>query len=188
MQSTELKNQPFTCMEDGKVRWFSPSIATVCAVCCKNEEGKLLILFELRGPGCPDYVGKYCMPCGYYDFQDHYIRQGAVREVYEETGLEFDPSNLFFCGIDDGPNTNLGNITLRYMVMTDEKVLNQLLPTDSENRGGETGEVTEFRLFDLDYIINHRDQFCFDHDKLSEIIVENFEEIQTEKFYRDNIS
>lgn len=189
-------NKPFTCKEDGKVRWFSPSIATVCSVCCWNDKGcdpteNLLFLFEKRGPGCPDNVGLYCMPCGYYDFADQYIRKGAVREVMEETGLEVDPKNLYFFGVGDGPSDNNGNVTLRYMTILDHELLRSVVSSKSElstkTRGGEAGEVERYVLFDLRYIQKHREEFCFGHDRLVELITKNLDRIIGNRFYCDNL-
>ena len=188
-------NKPFTCKEDGKVRWFSPSIATVCSVCCWNDKGmdpeeNLLFLFEKRGPGCPDNVGLYCMPCGYYDFADQYIRGGAVRELLEETGLVVNPGDLHFCGIDDGPNTNNGNITLRYMTILEHEMLRFIMSSRNElstiTRGGESGEVEKYVLFDLKYVLRHPEEFCFGHDKLAELIALNLDRILCNRFYSDN--
>ena len=47
------------------------------------EENKLLLV--KRGVG--DYQGSWCIPCGHLDY-DEDVRDAALRELLEETGLE----------------------------------------------------------------------------------------------------
>ncbi len=47
------------------------------------EEKKLLLV--KRGVG--DYQGSWCIPCGHLEY-DEEVRDAALRELLEETGLE----------------------------------------------------------------------------------------------------
>lgn len=80
-------------LPDGREVWLSRSCAVVGAVFMdvykegggQNEVARY-VLIEKRGPACPDNVGKWVMPCGYLDY-DETLGEAAVREVFEETGL-----------------------------------------------------------------------------------------------------
>lgn len=75
----------------GKAHWISRSVVVVCLVVWKS---KFLII--RRGPGVTQ-SGKWCVPCGYLDY-DESIEECAVREIYEESGIDirqyFNMSNL----------------------------------------------------------------------------------------------
>ena len=73
-------------LEDGRIIWESRSPAVVGSVILYTTKLEPYILLSERGPGCPDEVGKFCLPCGYLDW-DEYGLSGACREVWEETGV-----------------------------------------------------------------------------------------------------
>jgi ADP-ribose pyrophosphatase YjhB (NUDIX family) len=72
-------------LSDGRVIWLSRSSAVTTTVLCRVA-GKSFILLGKRGVGCPDEVGKWNLPCGYLDW-DETLSEAAVREVFEETGV-----------------------------------------------------------------------------------------------------
>ena len=84
----EFKNKENECVKtvDGREVWLSRSIAT-CSSIIIERAGRRHVLMGKRGPGCPDEVGKWVLPCGYLD-HDESIAQCAIREVYEETGFD----------------------------------------------------------------------------------------------------
>ena len=63
-------------------------IATVAAI-IKNDEGKILLTRRNVEP----FKGQWCLPGGHID-QFENARDAAVREVKEETGLDFDANFL----------------------------------------------------------------------------------------------
>jgi len=72
-------------LADGRIVWLSRSSAVTTTVACRVD-GKVYILLGKRGEGCPDEVGKWNLPCGYLDW-DETLPEAAVREVFEETGV-----------------------------------------------------------------------------------------------------
>ena len=62
-----MKNFPVNV--DGKEYWISRSNAVV-GIVFKWENGQYHILANKRGKGCPDYVGKWNIPCGYVDYNE----------------------------------------------------------------------------------------------------------------------
>lgn len=169
--------------------WIGPSIAVSCAVVVVVGT-KMYFLMETRGENAPDFKGKKVMPCGYYDFKDNYLRAGAARELYEETGIEVDPGDLKFCGVSDGLHTNRGNITLRYVAIFSGKEafkeLEEKLNLESEKRGGEEGEVCKLEFMSYEDIRSSVGDFAFHHEDLAKDIWRDLDVISEGKFYKDN--
>ncbi len=161
--------------------WEHPNLAVTCALVTKKN-GKLMFLTQTRGSGAADFKGSLCFACGYYDFKDHYVRLAAARELYEETGYELNPGDLKFAGISDGLHTNLGNITLRFVALIDSPKEHE---TVDNNRGGEENEVGGLTWYDIDWIRENREKFCFNHDTFAEEIVNNLEKIMVGGYYAD---
>jgi 8-oxo-dGTP pyrophosphatase MutT (NUDIX family) len=74
-------------LPDGKILWESRSCAAVaCSILYPFGTSPEILLVQ-RGPGCPDEVGKFCMPCGYIDW-DESAHDAAIRETWEESGVD----------------------------------------------------------------------------------------------------
>lgn len=86
----KFNNRSNTCIkQDGKEYWISRS-CSVNGLVAAFVEGcytDVFILVVKRGKGAPDNVGKYCLPCGYLDYDETGF-DAFLREVYEETGLD----------------------------------------------------------------------------------------------------
>ena len=97
-----MKNFPIIDKETGREYWISRSIAVVVAVFTKNS-----VLVVQRGTGTPDpeYVGRYCLPCGYLDY-DESCAQAAQRELMEETGLNLPLSDFKLVNVNDNPTSD----------------------------------------------------------------------------------
>jgi 8-oxo-dGTP pyrophosphatase MutT (NUDIX family) len=81
-----FKNKPNHCIstENGQV-WVSRSVAVVVTTLLRcNDE--LYALMIKRGESV-HASGKWCMPCGYLDW-DETASECAVREIWEESGLD----------------------------------------------------------------------------------------------------
>ena len=65
-------------------------IATVAAI-IKNDEGKILLTRRNVEP----FKGQGCLPGGHID-QNENVKDAAVREAKEETGLEFEPEFITY--------------------------------------------------------------------------------------------
>lgn len=185
-----MKNFKIVDKKTGKEYWMSRSTAVTCAVIAFKPGGDLYFLMEKRGQGCPDNRGKWVFPCGYVDYSETF-KHAAVREVYEETGLEIDKKNLHFCGVDDGPSANHQNITFRFLTIEDfwslsEKLKSGAINGDSINRGGEKNEVDALELKSYDWISKNPGECAFHHPELAKTIVENIDFIRTDHFYRDS--
>ena len=168
-KAVELDEQGNVIPGTDTILWHSRSMAVTCVI--KTDKGNFLV--EKRGPGCPDNIGKYVFPCGYLSW-DETLKQAAIREVYEETGLRLFEKNLEFLGINDKVTENRQNVTVRFMAVVNEERLLQSLSdgtvnTDTKSRGGEDDECESLELFSIDYIEKHADEFAFGHDELAKV-------------------
>ncbi|WP_296864460.1 NUDIX hydrolase [uncultured Methanobrevibacter sp.] len=143
---------------DGEVYWYSRSVAVACFVFTENSEGSVFVLANKRGSGCPDYVGKWNVPCGFLDFNET-AAEGAVREVYEECGIHLDPKQLIELKADSDPRSGNGNqsVNIRFCC----KIKNGLeLETSSDH--SEKDEVTDIKWINIndvssfDWAFNHK--------------------------------
>ena len=102
-----MKNFPVIDKNTEREYWISRSIAVVVFLFAKDTFNQEYILAEQRGTGTPDpeYIGKYCVPCGYLDY-DETIVQAAQRELMEETGLIIPTSDFKLVNINDLPESD----------------------------------------------------------------------------------
>ena len=167
-----MKNFEVTDKNTGKKYWISRSIATMCVVVGKDSKTKeIKVLAERRGPGCPDNIGKLVVPCGYLDF-DETLKEAAVREIYEETGLKLSVDDLTMTGINDAVSENRQNVTIRFMAVVpliDLKVMMETnqINSNTKSRGGEEGEVSEVLLMTPEEIDKTTpDDWAFSHKRI----------------------
>ena len=80
--------------------------ATVSAIIVTPDLSKFLLTRRKSGP----YQGKWCLPGGHIH-RDETMRQAVIREVKEETGLDFDPQ-LFSCFDEIIPGHDIHSIAI----------------------------------------------------------------------------
>jgi 8-oxo-dGTP pyrophosphatase MutT (NUDIX family) len=149
---------------EGREHWISRSIAVVVFVFAKDIFNQEYILAEQRGKGTPDpeYIGKYCVPCGYLDY-DETIVQAAQRELMEETGLNLPISDFKLLNFNDIPESDKRqNVTFRYIVNSNVPVedLSKLFTT----KNSEKDEVSSIKFISLININNY--EWAFNHQEL----------------------
>ena len=159
-----MKNFPVIDKNTGREYWISRSIAVVVFVFAKDIYGETYILAEQRGIGTPDpeYIGKYCVPCGYLDY-DETIVQAAQRELMEETGLNFPTTDFKLLNINDLPKSDKRqNVTFRYIVNSNVPIedLSKLFTT----KNSEKNEVESIKFIKLNKIDDY--EWAFNHQEL----------------------
>ena len=159
-----MKNFPIIDKISGREYWISRSIAVVVFVFARDIYNQEYILAEQRGTGTPDpeYIGKYCVPCGYLDY-DETIVQAAQRELMEETGLNFPTTDFKLLNINDLPKSDKRqNITFRYIVNSNVNIedLSNLFTT----KNSEKDEIESIKFIKLKDIDNY--EWAFNHQEL----------------------
>ena len=157
-----MKN--FPVIYGGKEYWISRAIAVVVKIVANDVYGNKYILAVQRGKGTPDpeFVGAWCMPCGYLDF-DETIKEAARRETFEETGLKFAIEDFTLVNINDEPDSDKRqNVTFRFIVNSPIPIegLNQILT----NRYSEKDEVSNIKFILISELDNYK--WAFNHKKL----------------------
>lgn len=69
-----------SCAACGFVLYRNPAVGV--AVVVRDDDGRVLL-----GRRTSSYAGQWCIPCGYVEW-DEDVREAAVREFKEETGLD----------------------------------------------------------------------------------------------------
>ena len=189
MRAVELDNNDQPIEGTERILWDSRSMAVAIIPIAKTSDGQYEFLVEKRGPGCPDNMGKYVLPCGYLN-RGESLREAGAREMYEETGLKINPKNLKFAGINDDPAENRENVTVRFVALLDEKDITEKLQSgeiniDTASRGGEGNECDDITLIPFNSIDDY--EFAFNHDKLMKKTVENLDAIISGSYYWDSL-
>lgn len=157
-----MNNHPLINPETGEEEWVARNIAALVMVVGYNKQDKPHILANVRGPKTPDpeFRGCWCMPCGYLDYNET-IREAAVREVFEETGVKLNPKNLILFYINDDPKEDKRqNVTFRYRYTIKEDIENiKLTSKNSEDK-----EVSDIKWIPVNEINNYK--WAFNHDKI----------------------
>lgn len=160
-------------LEDGREIWLSRSVAVVGVVhdfrrWGPSETFEPIVLLTKRGPDCPDEVGKWCLPCGYLDWDEDGL-DGFRREVFEETGVFVDMDSEDWSSVSDDPrqpwrvnahpvNSNRQNISLYFSL----EWRKEEPPPEPDLTNVDDGEVEEAKwmsvreALELDLAFNHR--------------------------------
>ena len=158
----------FPIIKDGKEYWIARNIAVACFVFAPIN-GEWCILANQRGKGTPDFQGFWNVPCGYLDF-DETIKQAAMREVFEETGIQL--TYVKFWGFDDSPYSNLQNVTFRfYSIITNSQ--SSTMSISTEGRGGEKNEVEAISWIPISKIDTFK--WAFNHGNLIKELIKELE-------------
>lgn len=147
---------------NGKEFWISRAVTAVVGIFAKNCKGELYVLAVQRGKGTPDpeYIGAYCLPCGYLDY-DETILEAAKREVKEETGLTIPDYMFKFRSFNDDPLADKRqNIVFKYIVWLNESV--EELKSKLTSKYSEKEEVDSIKFIPLKEINNYK--WAFNHD------------------------
>lgn len=155
-------------LPNGRVFWNSRSVAVAFIVGVKDSTSeKLKFLLVKRGPGCPDEIGKYCLPCGYLDWNESAF-EAVERELFEETAIELDSfkeedfivkPDMEPFHVNHEPSGNKQNVTLYFfMILNGDNVdLNNIV----SNIHAEEGEVSGYLVSEIsdnvNYAFNHKE-------------------------------
>lgn len=165
---SERKMYNFPIEHEGQTYWRSRSVAVVGFVFCKGENGERCVLLEQRGPGAPNENGKWCVVCGFLDFNED-GQQAVARECFEETGVKINPQDFKFNSVkfdEDGEQ----NVCLRYTCMLKDHTDNHPLSNEF-NEEGETSDIKWVPLSKIDEMSSN--EFAFGHKELiSKMFVE----------------
>lgn len=159
-----MRNFPIYDANTDREYWVSRSIAVVVFLFAKNKDNEICVLAVKRGKGTPDpeFVGSYCVPCGYLDY-DETCREAALRELKEETGLEELPSTLTLISINDIPSSDKRqNVTFRYVINSDSTV--EELEEQFTTNNSEKNEVEDIKFIPISDIDKYK--WAFNHNNL----------------------
>lgn len=152
----------FPVIYKGKEYWISRAIAVVIKVIGYDKFNKPHILAVQRGKGTPDpeFIGSWCLPCGYLDF-DETIKEGACREIFEETGIALGTDALISISINDDPTDDKRqNVIFRFKTYLPYKIEYSRL----SNEFSEKDEVSNIRWIPVNEIDKY--DWAFNHKKL----------------------
>lgn len=158
-----MKN--FPVIYGGKEYWISRAICVVIKFTTKDRAGREYVLANQRGEGTPDpeFVGSWCLPCGYLDF-DETIKEAAARELKEETGIVINPKWLTLVGIIDEPERDKRqNVSFRFKCEI-PKMYKEDWEKEITDAYSEEKEVSKIKFIPLDEIDKYK--WAFNHNHL----------------------
>lgn len=167
-------------LKDGREIWISRA-ATVVGMLIAIHDCEKYVLLVQRGEELPNEVGKWCMPCGYLDWNET-LEEAVVREIYEESGISIPSVIESYDVIDDRLNYpwktystpgGAQNLGFHYALVfsTSAMFMNDMpLPAVRQDVDGEVSDVRWVKISDL----MHYD-IAFNHDTTINIFASNIE-------------
>ena len=149
--------------------WISRAPSVNGVIFAFGVEGGVRVLVVKRSKNMRDEPLKYCLPCGYLDW-DETGYEGVTREVYEETTLYLPDLEPFLvnnnCGqpfyINTDPKSNRQNVSLNYLLIFDFLDGQDFFPEEIEKHtNSEVVKVKWLKVSELHTIKN----WAFNHDE-----------------------
>lgn len=160
----KFRNVPNECItHDNKKVWLSRAVGVTGIVVCEVK-GERYLLISKRGKGTPNYQGCYNIPCGYLDWNES-LKEGVIRELYEETGLFLTHDEWRFFNYNDDLKDGQ-NISLRFIYCFEKDELPEVT-----NEHCEPDEVEDIKWIKLSRNGIKNYKWAFDHKQLVEEIL-----------------
>ena len=132
------KPRNFAIERNGKQFWVSRSSIVTLYVYCKNHDGEWCVLASQRGVNA-NWAGKWNVVCGFLDYGET-LEEAAVRECFEECGINVQGAKLINCGTD---SSDLNGVVNHKFACILDGVIDQYQPSmkNCEGYGTEMQEV-----------------------------------------------
>lgn len=154
-------------LPDGRVFWNSRSVAVVGTICIHTSPNDIFVLVVKRGHTM-DNSGKYCLPCGYMDWDENGY-EAFLREVFEESGIyvpDLGTPTFSYLNqpwyVNTSPNENRQNVALHYgstYIKNELPVINL-----EELESFSSGEVENVMWMKFEDVFER--EFAFGHDQI----------------------
>lgn len=172
----KFNNTPNKCITStgGEQYWISRSCAVVVVVIAITyNDNEKYVLVNQRGTGTMDFPGLWNVPCGYLDWNET-SSEAAIREVYEETGVD-----IFSLRHDGGhldehmnqpwyvqtdPQANRQNVSLRHGIVIQRGNFSDLPSVTADN--SEPDEIADIRWANIKDLDKY--EFAFEHKNVIE--------------------
>lgn len=148
-----MKNFEFE--HEGQKLWYSRSLAcnltifTVLRVPVLDLR-QTYVLAHKRGSGCEYNAGRWNIQGGFIDF-DETAEECAVRETWEEVGIDVSNYELIFCGLDTEPHGKRQTMVASFALFVPWETAISWQPT---NEHSENDEVEEIEWVNIDKLDN----------------------------------
>lgn len=176
MQFNNKENKCHTTTE-GEDIWKSRSVALVGMILMRHE-GEIYVILGKRGSACPNEIGKYCLPCGYLDYNET-CEEGVVREIFEESGFNVYKAMEQYTVLHDQmhypwkinsiPDNEVQNVSLHYALFL--KSGEEGLPKLTIENNAIEGEVSEVHWINIKDL--HLYDIAFNHESTINVFVAN---------------
>ena len=158
----ELKNQPCYDKDGNFLGWWSRSVAVLAVTFGIDKDNERYVLASQRGPGTPDpeFVGCWNCCCGYLDFNES-TKMAAIRETYEETGIDIsDCEFIDMEWIDEPGSDKRQNISHRFLVILSDTIDKY----EFSKKNNEKDEVGEIKWIPVSKIDDYK--WAFGHNEI----------------------
>ena len=150
-----FKNQPNKVIKSEEdSHWISRSCVAICLVTWNSK-----FLIVQRGDAVIQ-SGKWCLPCGYLDY-DETIEECAVREIWEESGLDIrkyiDVNNISPVYINSDPGATKNQDVCFHFNMKIDSII------EPKTQIIDLNETLDIKWVTKDELVNY--SFAFNHDK-----------------------
>lgn len=157
-------------LHDGRVIYLSRSVAVAIQLHAIIDNEQYVLICK-RGPEAMGGAGKWCLPCGYLDW-DESGEQAVIRELWEETNVSF--QDFIF---DIHSKVKISHLHHPWKVVSDPQIderqnvtlhhgtvvirTNTMLPTPSI-KNAELGELEDVRWIKISELDSY--DFAFNHN------------------------
>lgn len=168
-----MKN--FPVIKDDKEYWVSRSVAVIAFLIAKDKYNNTYVLTVKRGKGTPDpeFVGAYCAPCGYLDYDETTV-EAAARELKEETGIELSTSLFKLIEVNSDPNFDKRqNVCFEYLIAPNlSKLSKEELEKQFTTANAEDEEVSSIQFINIKELDKYK--WAFNHDSLIKELIDKY--------------
>lgn len=133
---------------DGKKVAIDRSVGVTILVYSIGKDGQRYILCNKRGSTKRDSGGLWNIPSGYLDWGET-AEECAIREVYEECGIDISKLVLKQSEVSTDPKEHNQNVIFRFVALDDENLMNCTLHTQHSEEG-EVDDVKWIPWKDID--------------------------------------